>query len=83
MGMHAMAERFVRIVEAVANADDLSVAMRAITGELGFQYFALTHHVDVAAAHGAAIRLHNYPARWADYYDGHALGVSPFDEIEG
>lgn len=44
--------------------------------QLGFQYFALTHHVDIVAANGSAIRIHNYPARWADYYDGRALGVS-------
>ena len=43
---------------------------------LGFQFFALTHHVDVAHSSGGVIRLHNYPARWADYYDANALGVS-------
>ncbi|TPG21786.1 LuxR family transcriptional regulator [Sphingomonas koreensis] len=71
-----MVLRFMRIVEAVANADDLSSAMIAVTAELGFQYFALSHHVDVVAAAGRAIRLHNYPANWADYYDARALGVS-------
>ena len=76
MGMHAMAMQFIRIVEEVRNVDDLAAAMQAVTTELGFQYFALTHHVDVLAAEGTAIRLHNYPVRWADYYDRHALGVS-------
>ncbi|KTR83805.1 LuxR family transcriptional regulator [Novosphingobium barchaimii] len=75
VAMYQMATQFMRVVEAVANADDLAAAMTAITCELGFQYFALTHHVDVVAANGSAIRLHNYPARWADYYDGNALGV--------
>jgi LuxR family quorum-sensing system transcriptional regulator CciR len=76
MGMHKMATQFMRVVEAVANADDLAAAMTAVTEQLGFQYFALTHHVDFIAASGSAIRLHNYPARWADYYDRNALGVS-------
>lgn len=67
---------FRDIVEAADNSDDLAAAMQAIARELGFRYFALTHHVDVVAANGAAIRLHNYPARWADYYDREALGVS-------
>ena len=66
----------MHVVEAVGSADDLSLAMAAIAAEIGFQYFALTHHVDIVAASGNAIRLHNYPAQWADYYDGNALGVS-------
>lgn len=71
-----MAMRFMHVVEAAASADDLAAAMAAITSDLGFQYFALTHHVDIVAASGSAIRLHNYPAQWADYYDGNALGVT-------
>jgi LuxR family quorum-sensing system transcriptional regulator CciR len=76
MGMHVMAMQLIRIVETVKTVDDLTAAMAAVTADLGFQYFALTHHVDVVAAGGDAIRLHNYPAQWADYYDGRALGIS-------
>jgi LuxR family quorum-sensing system transcriptional regulator CciR len=75
MGMHNMAMHFLHIVEAPRNADDLAVALAAICEELGFQYFALTHHVDIVAASGNAIRLHNYPAQWADFYDGNMLGI--------
>lgn len=71
-----MAIQLARIVETVGSAEDLTVIMAAISVELGFQYFALSHHVDVATAGDAAIRLHNYPQRWADYYDENALGVS-------
>lgn len=76
MHLHAMAMRFMHIVEGVGSPDDLAAAMAAITSDLGFQYFALTHHVDIVASSGSAIRLHNYPAQWADYYDGNALGVT-------
>jgi LuxR family quorum-sensing system transcriptional regulator CciR len=76
MGMHDMAMRFVRIVEGIKTADDLTAAMATVTADLGFEYFAITHHVDIVAASGSAIRLHNYPQKWADYYDGRALGVS-------
>ena len=76
MGMHIMAMQLIRIVEGVRNMDDLTAAMSVVAGDLGFQYFALSHHVDVIAASGSAIRLHNYPVRWADYYDSNALGVS-------
>jgi LuxR family quorum-sensing system transcriptional regulator CciR len=75
MGMHAVGQ-FIEQVEAAGCADDLWVAMTEICTRLGFQYFAVTHHVDLAAAAPFAIRLHNYPSRWADYYDGNALGVS-------
>lgn len=75
MGMHMLAMQFIRIVEAVGSADELMAAMAVVTADLGFQYFALTHHVDIVAASGSAIRIHNYPARWVDYHDDHALGV--------
>lgn len=68
-------EPFLDLIEGVASADDLTFAMVAICAQLGFQYFALTHHVDIARA-SPAIRLHNYPDQWADYYDANALGVS-------
>lgn len=76
MGMHEIAMRFSRIVEDVRSLDDLADAMQAVTLDLGFQYFALTHHVDLREAEGDAIRLHNYPDRWAEYYDRNGLGVS-------
>lgn len=76
MQLHAMALQFARIVEAAGDAEQLGEALLAITLELGFQYFALTHHGDVLAMGESAIRLHNYPAQWADYYDAHCLGVS-------
>ena len=65
-----------RIVEGADSVDDLRLAMSAVATKLGFQYYALSHHVDIARAGSEAIRLHNYPARWADYYDSRSLGVS-------
>src|SRR3546814_18984470 len=76
MVMHVMAMQLIRIVQAVRNVDDMKIAMGLVATQLGFQYFALTHHVDIVAANGSAIRIHDYPARWAEYYDGRALGVS-------
>jgi DNA-binding CsgD family transcriptional regulator len=75
MGMHAIG-RFIDLVDEVQCADDLLTAMVEVCATLGFQYFALTHHVDMARAAPSAIRLHNYPDKWADYYDANALGVS-------
>jgi len=76
MDFHLTAVQLIRIVEGVRSVDDLTAAMAVVAAHLGFQHFALTHHVDVLAAGAGAIRIHNYPARWADYYDRQALGVS-------
>lgn len=76
MGTSATAVRFGRIVEDASSTDDLQAAMADITAELGFQHFALTHHVDIVRAAGSAIRVHNYPSRWADYYDRNVIGIS-------
>ena len=76
MRLHELSLQFASLVEAAGDADELGRVLQAITRDLGFQYFAVTHHVDVLAAGERAIRLHNYPARWADYYDAQALGVS-------
>jgi DNA-binding CsgD family transcriptional regulator len=74
MRMTAMACEFMSLAEAVRSTDDLMVAMACITRALGFEHFALAHHVDVRTSD--AIRIHNYPDAWADYYDAHGLGVS-------
>ncbi len=76
MGMRATAEEFVGRVTAASTADDLADSLRAISCAMDFEYFALSHHVDVSRLAGKAIRLHNYPDRWADYYDANALGVT-------
>lgn len=74
--MAATAERFFRAIEASASPDDLHAAIGAITTELGFDYFALAHHVDLAHAPPSTIRLHNYPHAWVDYFDDNRLAVS-------
>jgi len=75
MGLPAM-EQIVRLVEAVGSADDLTAAMIELTAMLGFQFFALSHHVDIRSAAPSALRLHNYPQGWADFYDARGFGVS-------
>jgi LuxR family quorum-sensing system transcriptional regulator CciR len=70
------AESFLRDVSETNSEDDLAEALAAVSRELGFDYFALTHHVDIRRAPDTAIRLHNYPDDWVDYYDRNSLGVS-------
>jgi DNA-binding CsgD family transcriptional regulator len=76
--MHAFdrAESFLREIAAAADPAALADCLAAISRELGFSYFALSHHVDVRTALEPAIRLHNYPDDWVEYYDSRKLGVS-------
>lgn len=46
---------------------------------MGFRYFALTHHVDFSLEPELAIRLHNYPSHWEEWFDERQLGR--FDPI--
>jgi LuxR family quorum-sensing system transcriptional regulator CciR len=76
MATFERAESFLRDLAGIASEADLSDALAEVTSELGFSYFALSHHGDIRRAPQPAIRLHNYPDDWADYYDDNRLGVT-------
>lgn len=76
MGTFELAEAFLRDVSETKSEAELADALDIVSRELGFAYFALTHHVDIIRAPGPAIRLHNYPLDWVEYYDDNSLGVS-------
>lgn len=65
--------RHVRTFEAVGSIAELSDALTDATLEMGFQNFALTHHVARGEIGRSAIRVHNYPPRWVEHYDRQAL----------
>lgn len=65
--------RHVRTFEAVSSIADLTEALADATLEMGFQNFALTHHVNKDKIGHSAIRVHNYPPRWVEHYDRQAL----------
>jgi len=50
MGMSKLADEFVLAVAVAATPADLFDALLAISAAMGFGYFALTHHVDIARA---------------------------------
>lgn len=70
------AQAYLSDVGKTGTEDELADTLAGITAELGFAYFALTHHVDVRRAEQPPIRLNNYPREWVEYYDANALGVS-------
>ena len=70
------AECFLRDLAEIATEEDLAEALAEVSREMGFTYFALSHHGDIRRSPQPAIRLHNYPDDWADYYYDNRLGVS-------
>lgn len=76
MGIWSSIAELIDLMNGAQSADELAELLRAICDLLGFQYFALAHHVDVSRAGAKAIRVHNYPSQWVDFYDARALGVS-------
>ena len=72
-GMFDRVDAFVRDVRELRTHDELAEALAHVSSDLGFRYFALTHHVDMRKS-SAAIRLHNYPSGWAEWFDEQKLG---------
>lgn len=70
------ANDYFRYFSEVATDAELADLLDELTREMGFAYFALTHHVDIRRNPDKAIRLLNYPGEWVEYYDAHSLGVS-------
>ena len=75
-GMFERVDAFVTDVSEITSEAELAEALAMIGQELGFSYFALTHHVDIRHAPQPTIRLHNYPCGWEDYFDEQKLGTS-------
>jgi LuxR family transcriptional regulator, quorum-sensing system regulator CciR len=70
------AEPFFQHFSEVASGTELADLLDTVTRELGFRYWALTHHVDIRRNPEKAIRLHNYPGEWVEYYDANSLGLT-------
>ena len=73
--MFSRVEAFVREAKELRTEEQLAEAVEAVARDLGFRYFALTHHVDLRGS-GNFIRLHNYPSGWAEWFDEHELALS-------
>jgi LuxR family quorum-sensing system transcriptional regulator CciR len=59
-------QAFVREANRATQVSDLKVLLEGTVRELGFDYFALIHHVDLNAPPGGAVRLDNYPPSWLE-----------------
>lgn len=61
---------FTRLIQSFSDAKDeaaLHAALDEATKRMGFQQFALGHHVDLSGPPENAIRLTSYDARWIEY----------------
>jgi len=75
--MFGRVEAFVAEARDLRTEEELAQAIASVAKDLGFRYFALTHHVDVRRS-ACAVRLHNYPTAWADWFDDQGLaGIDP------
>jgi LuxR family quorum-sensing system transcriptional regulator CciR len=76
--MFGRVDAFVRDVSELDSEEALALALADIARDLGFQFFALTHHADVRRS-SSSIRLHNYPSGWEQWFDEQGLG--PVDPV--
>lgn len=73
--MFSRVDDFVRDVRELDSEEALGEALADVSHDLGFRYFALTHHIDLRG-NSSAIRIHNYPDGWAEWFDAHSLGTT-------
>lgn len=71
----AAALEFAQLTQNLRTREELTNALSAVTEQLGFSYFALTHHVDFTCPSSEAIRFHNYPSGWQGWFDELKLGL--------
>lgn len=67
----------VHLMRAVLSAPSLEAlgeTMTMATENLGFEYFAIAHHVPTTLLGTRPMRLHNYPSDWAEDYDRRGYG---------
>jgi len=75
MDIVSAATEFVRSLSKIVSKTRLHDALGDACGRAGIRYFALSHHVDFVAS-PLALRLHNYPDGWEEWYDANRLGLS-------
>lgn len=76
MSLARIVEEFADAIGAATSLDELAGVLAVIAIEIGFRHFALTHHLDIPRAPQPALRLHNYPDAWVDWFDRRRLGPS-------
>lgn len=76
MSQLADVQTFIDLSRQVSSAADLHFLMRAVTKEIGFDHYALIHHVDLSPfshnlshiERGELLMLTDYPESWVERY---------------
>lgn len=69
MGQLSEVQAFIDLSSKVKTTKALSLLLEQITKEMGFDYYALVHHVDIRSkATDTALWLENYPRSWAEVF---------------
>jgi DNA-binding CsgD family transcriptional regulator len=69
-----VAEVFVNNARSAPTREALYDALIQGCSDMGIRYFALTHHIDFGREAGPAVRVHNYPPDWEEWFDERGLG---------
>lgn len=64
--MLRLIDRFRAEANSCTTLEQLRGLLTVTSLELGFEYFALLHHVSLSAPHPAHVRIDNYPEGWAE-----------------
>lgn len=80
-------QTFIEVSKSVREPRDLDRLIADITNEMGFDYYALIHHVDLTAyssdlehvEKGDLVALWNYPESWVEQY--HARNIVANDPV--
>jgi LuxR family quorum-sensing system transcriptional regulator CciR len=74
-------QSFIDVSRGLRNPADLDALLQAITREMGFDHYALIHHVDLTPyepelrhmATGQLVALMDYPEQWIEEYIGNDI----------
>ncbi len=69
MSLFSDVQTFVHEANRVTTLKNLKTLVESATHELGFDYFALVHHVNIYQTKADYVFLFNYPSAWAEIID--------------
>lgn len=66
MLMRRIVDRFEIAARHAGSQDELAAHIADATAEMGFDHFALLHHLSLSSDRADLVRVDNYPIRWAE-----------------
>lgn len=66
MSLFSDLQGYLDFTRRTRSVEELTIATAAFVAEIGFDFFGLLHHVDLASPPPSAIRIGNYPSAWRE-----------------